>query len=183
MDFQFGVTAIPDINKDGVEDVVVGSRDNYLYCIAGNGDSLIFQNQFSDWLYSVNVVPSIDGNYTYEILAGTRDGIVASLSGGTDTVTTVENSQQLPTEYVLHQNYPNPFNPSTKIEFKIPDAGLVNLKVYDLLGREVITLVDEDLQAGNYNINYDASGLASGIYFYTLQAGEFISTKKMIYLK
>ncbi|NNL22207.1 MAG: choice-of-anchor D domain-containing protein [Ignavibacteriaceae bacterium] len=183
MDFQFGVTAIPDIDNDGGEDVVVGSRDQYLYCINGKGDSVIFQNQFSDWLYSVNVMASIDGNISYEILAGTRDGVVASLSGGTDTVTTVGTSQEIPTDYVLYQNYPNPFNPNTIIEFRIPLVGLVNLKIYDILGREITTLVNEEMQAGNYKIDFDASTLASGIYFYTLQAGDFVATKKMILLK
>ncbi len=71
----------------------------------------------------------------------------------------------------------------SKIEFKIPEAGLVNLKVYDILGREVITLVNEKMQPGNYTVDFDASTLASGIYFYTLNSSEFISTKKMILLK
>jgi hypothetical protein len=183
MDFQFGVTALPDLDNDGLEDVVVGSRDGFLYCINGKGDSLIFRSQFSDWLYSVNSIPSIDGNNSYEVLAGTRDGIVASLSGGTDTVTTAGTSLEIPTEYTLYQNYPNPFNPGTKIEFKIPTAGLVSLKVYDLLGREVTTLIKEELKPGNYKIDFDASTLASGIYFYTLNAEDFVSTKKMILLK
>ena len=183
MDYQFGVTAVPDLDYDGLEDVVVGSRDEYLYCINGKGDSLIFRNQFSDWLYSVNVMPSIDGNNSYEILAGTRDGVVASLSGGTDVITYIETVEEIPADFALLQNYPNPFNPSTKIEFKIPAAGLVSIKVYDLLGREVITLITDDLQPGNYTIDFDASTLASGIYFYTLNTGEFNSTKKMILLK
>ncbi len=183
MDYQFGVTAVPDLDNDGLEDVVVGSRNEYLYCINGKGDSLIFRNQFSDWLYSVNVMPSIDGNNSYEILAGTRDGVVASLSGGTDVITYIETVEEIPADFALLQNYPNPFNPSTKIEFKIPAAGLVNIKVYDLLGREVITLINDELQPGNYTIDFDASTLASGIYFYKLNTGEFNSTKKMILLK
>jgi hypothetical protein len=85
--------------------------------------------------------------------------------------------------FAIEQNYPNPFNPSTKIEFSIPTAGLVNLQVFDLLGREVTTLINEDMQPGKYAIDFDASDLASGIYFYTLRAREFISTKKMILLK
>jgi hypothetical protein len=183
MDFQFGVAAVPDIDDDGGEDVIVGSRDNNFYCINGKGDSLIFKHQFSDWLYSVNVMPSIDGNYSYELLAGTRDGKVACFSGGVDNITSTDLSEVVPTEFLLHQNYPNPFNPSTKIEFKIPEAGLVNLKVYDILGREVITLLNEEMQPGNYKVDFDASTLASGIYFYTLNSREFISTKKMILLK
>jgi hypothetical protein len=126
---------------------------------------------------------SIDGNYSYEVLAGTRDGMVASLSGGTDVITNSETVEEIPTEFALLQNYPNPFNPGTKIEFKISKAVLVNLKVYDLLGREVTTLLKEEMLPGNYTIDFDASTLASGIYFYTLNAGDFVSTKKMILLK
>jgi len=162
-----------------------------LYCINGKGDSLIFQNQFSDWLYSVNVMPSIDGNNSFEILAGTRDGIVASLSGGKDNITAAEDAEHVPTDFALLQNYPNPFNPSTKIEFRTPKAGFVTLKVYDILGREVSILINEELNPGNYKVDFNSSGLSSGIYFYTLQVGDpsassgqnFISTKKMILLK
>jgi hypothetical protein len=125
----------------------------------------------------------VDGNYSYEALAGTRDSKVACLSGGSDFGTNTEITNEVPTDYSLSQNYPNPFNPSTKIEFKIPQAGFVNLKIYDLLGREVKTLLNEEMQAGNYTIDFNASTLSSGIYFYTLNAGEFISTKKMILLK
>lgn len=89
----------------------------------------------------------------------------------------------LPDKFKLEQNYPNPFNPSTKIKWQSPVSGHQTLKVYDVLGNEVATLVNEYREAGNYEINYDASALASGIYLYKLQAGSFISTKKMIYLK
>ncbi len=185
MDYQFGVASIPDIDDDGYQDVIVGSRDQFLYCINGKGDSLIFKNQFSDWLYSVNRMPSIDGNYSYEVLAGTRDGIVAVLSGGIDLVVDAGSGEtnEIPVHYSLLQNYPNPFNPSTKIEFKIPASGLVTLKVYDLLGREVTTLINDKLEPGNYTVNFEAVNLSSGIYFYTLTAGDFVSSKKMILLK
>jgi outer membrane protein assembly factor BamB len=183
MQFQFGVAAVPDLDDDGFEDVVVGCQDQSLYCINGKGDSLIFRNQFTDRVYAVNVMPSIDGNYSYEVLSGTRDSKVICLSGGADVITSSETTEEIPTEFVLLQNYPNPFNPSTKIEFKIPVAGLANLKVYDLLGREVTTLLNKVLQPGNYAIDFDASTLSSGIYFYALRAGTFISTKKMILLK
>lgn len=88
-----------------------------------------------------------------------------------------------PTEYTLSQNYPNPFNPSTKITYSIPERSNVSLKVFDLLGSEVAELVNEEIEAGNYKINFDASSFVSGIYFYKLQAGSFVETKKMILLK
>jgi len=87
------------------------------------------------------------------------------------------------TEYALDQNYPNPFNPSTKISWQSPVASHQTLKVYDILGNEVATLVDEFREAGKYEMNFDASRLASGVYIYKLQAGEFVSSKKMLLLK
>ena len=89
----------------------------------------------------------------------------------------------LPKEYNLAQNYPNPFNPLTKIRFGIPQAGFVTLKVYDVLGNEVATLVNEEKPAGSYEVEFDATLLTSGVYFYKLQAGSFVETKKMILLR
>ncbi|MBK9096686.1 MAG: T9SS type A sorting domain-containing protein [bacterium] len=88
-----------------------------------------------------------------------------------------------PNKYLLLQNYPNPFNPLTNIKFQIADYGLVTLKVYDILGRETSTLMNEELPAGNYQINFNASHLATGVYFYQLRAGNYTETKKMILIK
>jgi len=89
----------------------------------------------------------------------------------------------LPEQFRLEQNYPNPFNPSTKISWQSPVGSWQTLKVYDVLGNEVSTLVDEYKPAGKYEVEFDASPLTSGVYFYQLNAGEFIQTKKMILLK
>ena len=86
-------------------------------------------------------------------------------------------------DYSLSQNYPNPFNPTTNIGFRIINSGFVNLKVYDVLGREVATIVNEEMQAGKYEIEFNSEGLTSGIYFYTLTAGSFTETRKMILMK
>ena len=86
-------------------------------------------------------------------------------------------------EFQLYQNYPNPFNPGTRIQYATNSRQFVSLKVYDMLGNEVATLVDEYKSAGNYEVNFDASKLSSGIYYYQLKAGNFIETKKMIFLK
>jgi hypothetical protein len=88
-----------------------------------------------------------------------------------------------PQTYSLEQNYPNPFNPSTTIRFSIPEQGLVTLKVFNLLGEEVATLINSELTNGNYEVDFSASNFSSGIYFYTLKAANFVSTKKMILLK
>jgi len=88
-----------------------------------------------------------------------------------------------PQTFVLSQNFPNPFNPTTKIKYFIPKTSLVTIKVYDILGKEVTTLVNEEKSPGNYEVEFNGKSLASGIYFYRLQAGGFVETKKMILLK
>ena len=89
----------------------------------------------------------------------------------------------VPMHYSLHQNYPNPFNPSTTISFDLPSRSSVSLKVYDILGKEVSTVVSEELQAGTYTRQWNASGFASGVYFYRLQAGQYNNTMKLLFLK
>ena len=93
------------------------------------------------------------------------------------------NENKPVTSYALAQNYPNPFNPSTTIKFEIPKNGLVTLKIYDILGSEVVTLVNEEKSVGRYELNFNASSLASGVYIYKIQVNDFISSKKMILLK
>ena len=88
-----------------------------------------------------------------------------------------------PTRFSLEQNYPNPFNPSTKIKYAINETGLVQLKVYDILGKEIANLVNENKEAGYYSVEFDASHLPSGVYIYQLQSNSFISSKKMILIK
>ena len=94
-----------------------------------------------------------------------------------------ENQNEIPNEYNLSQNYPNPFNPSTTIKYQIQDISFVTIKVYDVLGNEIATLVNEEKPAGSYEVEFDATQLSSGIYFYRLQANEFTQIKKMILLK
>lgn len=94
-----------------------------------------------------------------------------------------EKENTVPNKFELYQNYPNPFNPTTIIHYEIPNDGLVTLKVYDELGREVKTLVNLYQNKGRYDINFNASNLASGIYFYQLRSGSYISAKKMLLLK
>jgi hypothetical protein len=86
-------------------------------------------------------------------------------------------------EFRLYQNYPNPFNPSTIIKFDIPVNSFVTLKVYDILGNEIETLINEEKMTGSHEVQFDAGGLSSGIYFYTITAGNFRSSKKIILLK
>jgi hypothetical protein len=88
-----------------------------------------------------------------------------------------------PKGYALSANYPNPFNPSTKISFSVPRTGDVSLKVYDMLGKEVTTLVDKEMNAGSYTVDFNASNLASGVYLYRIQSGSFVQTRQMVLLK
>ena len=105
-------------------------------------------------------------------------------AGESSTVVSVEAiGGEVPMEYALQQNYPNPFNPSTIIEFSVPRSNYVTLKVYDTLGEEVATLLSENMTAERYKVKWSASRFASGVYFYLLQAGEFVQTKKLLLLK
>jgi len=105
---------------------------------------------------------------------------VGTLSSITTDVTDISDS---PTEFSLEQNHPNPFNPTTTISYALPKSSYVTLKVYDINGQEVKTLVNKAQNVGYYTATFDASSLSSGLYFYTLQSDDFISTKKMILLK
>ena len=107
----------------------------------------------------------------------------ASLAGWAP-VTDVKNFQNInPTEFKLYQNYPNPFNPTTVINYSLPKAGKVELFVYNLLGQKLVELVNSEKPAGHHTINFDGSNLSSGVYFYSIQAGQFIDVKKMILLE
>lgn len=99
------------------------------------------------------------------------------------TVTGINSNNEIPSEFSLRQNYPNPFNPSTKIEFSLPEDGKVSLRVYDLAGKEVSVVVNSFKLKGNYSIDFDASDLSGGVYFYELKAGSYSETKKMVLIK
>ncbi len=126
--------------------------------------------------WTISIYDAASGN------TGTLEawGIKLFFDSATDIET--EESNYVGT-YELFQNYPNPFNPSTKISWQLPEAGLVTLKIYDVLGREVKTLVNEELATGKHETVFDASRLSSGVYFYQLKIGDFIQTKKMILLR
>jgi hypothetical protein len=100
-----------------------------------------------------------------------------------DAVTGVSEENTIPKSYALYQNYPNPFNPTTTIEFDIPEKTNVKLVVYDILGREVETLVNKEFEPGKYKINFTATNLPSGVYFYTLRTPKFTKTNKMLLIK
>ena len=88
-----------------------------------------------------------------------------------------------PSDYALYQNYPNPFNPETNIRFNLINPGFVSLKVYDILGREVVTLIEENMEAGLHELTFDASSINSGIYLYRIETDNFVESKRMILIK
>ncbi|MCL6097016.1 MAG: T9SS type A sorting domain-containing protein [Bacteroidetes bacterium] len=138
----------------------------------------LWDDQTSSWKA---VTASVDKqNNTVSFSTSTASGFIA-LTGS--AVTSVKTTQTLPTEFSLSQNYPNPFNPSTTISYQLLGNENVSLKVYDVLGNEVATLFSGYQNAGTYKINFDASTLASGVYFYKLQTNSFIQVKKMMLLK
>ncbi len=131
-----------------------------------------------------SVLPSNDGKYVY---AGTNEGEIYRAE---TSITKVEKGGEVPSDFALVQNYPNPFGKKTKaatsstlIEYKIGHPAFVTLKIYDVLGREIKTLVKRNENPGIYKVSFNATNLPSGIYFYRLQAGKFVDVKKMIYLK
>ncbi len=101
-----------------------------------------------------------------------------------DMISGTGNNQNIPFEFNLSQNYPNPFNPSTIINYSVAETSPVTIKVFDVIGNEIAVLVNNELKSpGNYNVNFDASKLASGVYLYQMKAGKYISVKKMSVVK
>ena len=120
-------------------------------------------------------------NYVYTVVMGNINGVYRrSLS---EVIGIKQISQQVPEHFTLSQNYPNPFNPGTNIVFRIANPGLVTLKIFDMDGREVQTLVNKSLQPGSYEATWDASNMPSGVYFYRLKSGSFDQTNKMVLVK
>ena len=158
--------------------VFAGAYSNGVFLTTDNG---------TNW---IDVNDGFGSSRTISCLAVLGDDLFAGFYNGevrrrplSQMITAVEDQNDIPISFNLSQNYPNPFNPSTKINYSIALSSPVILKIYDVLGNEVATLVNEEKPAGSYEVNFNASQLSSGIYFYKLQAGNFISTKKMILLK
>jgi len=125
----------------------------------------------------------VSGDSCYVLYSESGPLNIWSAAGCSGSISSVGNQNQIPASYKLNQNYPNPFNPTTNIQYSIPINGLVKIVVYDILGKEVATLVNEVKTAGVYIVDFDASSLSSGIYFYKITSGNFSNIKKMILIK
>ncbi len=163
---------VTETNNSGFE--IERSEDNQNFSqigfVPGSGTS----TEPRSYNYSDNMISS--GKYYYRLKQIDYDGSF-------EYSNVVEAEIGLPSEFRLEQNYPNPFNPSTIISFQVPNSSFVNLKVYDALGNEIATLVNEEKSTGSYEVNFRATNLSSGIYLYHLQAGSFVETKKMLLMK
>ncbi len=171
----------------GSSTTFVETPRNYLAALSlnDNGSVTGWDPEPNSYVYALSTFGSnvyVGGDFSS--IAGTYHSSVAGLTSSY-TITGVRKNSgaSLPMIFALNQNYPNPFNPSTIISFQIPASSHVTLKVYDMLGREITTLVDEMQTAGSHSITFNASRYASGVYFYRLQAGSYTAAKKLVLLK
>ena len=160
-----------EINNSGFEVQRRAENDfERIGFVRGNGTStLVNHYQFRD-------SDLITGNLIYRLKQ-------IDFSGAENFSNEIIVDIKVPDKFELQQNFPNPFNPSTLIQYQVPENTFVRLKVYDSLGKEISTLVNEQKNAGLYSVNFDAQELSSGVYFYTLYVGDFITMKKMILIK
>ena len=155
------------------------------YDINRRGGILKTTDGGDNWFVDTSNLPAqlnslfIKDNYGWAV--GYNGLILRNTDAG--TVWVKDENNIYPTEFRLEQNYPNPFNPSTKIRYSIPQSSKVVIKLFDILGNEIETLINEEKPAGTYAVEFDAITLPSGVYFYQLRAGNFVETKKMLLLK
>ena len=165
-------TTATELNNLGFDIQRKSSDGNFesLDFVSGKGTTTEVNN------YSFTDTKVDAGNYTYRLMQKDYDGSFAYSNE-------VEVEINLPLEYSLEQNYPNPFNPTTTIVYSIPEDNFVTIKLYDILGNEVITLVNDQKQAGRYEMLYNASNIASGVYYYQITSGSFTQTRKLMLMK
>jgi hypothetical protein len=192
------------VTSDSYQPDIVGVRNQpkhyFAWRVDGSTDSLryIGTNSLGNWPQNISMM---NGQSSISGLTGVKPGFryadndscfaVYSLFGPFDVMAaygcsgpvSVEDEEVVPDIYSLSQNYPNPFNPSTTIKYYVPQSSFVKIKVYNTIGQEIAELVNQELQIGNYEVTFDARNLPSGIYFYRIEAGNFVETKKMILMK
>ena len=170
-----------------------GTLNNNFYILNGNTGAVKFTYSFGSGNtdFAVEKVARLDNINRFQLtgngnetVAGCRDGRIKCFSGGNYLEVGVNNlSTGIPGKYSLEQNYPNPFNPQTKIKFALPKDEFVKISIFDISGRVVANIVNEKLTAGSYEADFNGGNFASGTYFYKIEAGNFVETKKMILVK
>lgn len=187
---------IPELGQGSYKDYRTGDRSfrdtktHGLRYQVGAGTSIVISWNLSNGATGI-LQDIITGNLINEIMRGTGSFTVTNPGAFNKLKVTInysttevqESPLQLLQAFSLAQNYPNPFNPSTAIDFHVPVSSFVTVKVFDVLGKEVATLVNERKSPGAYRVNFNASGLADGVYFYRLQAGQFAQTRKLVLLR
>ncbi|MBP9582503.1 MAG: T9SS type A sorting domain-containing protein [Ignavibacterium sp.] len=181
---QFNVTFKCEL-VNSATNIVVGTFDNVTYdknnvSKYDNPSYLVDCSGIESGNYYLRLFTSVNEDVNLFVSDIQRDDVVLEKS---NLLVRNFKGEGIPTVYDLAQNFPNPFNPSTTIRYQIPQDGIVTLKIYDILGSEVATLVNEQKAAGKYEINFNASNFASGVYIYKIQAGSFNSSKKLMLLK
>lgn len=180
------------ISSDTVYVTEVDTTEDYVYCLcyfdlcasvtglqAGSYNVAVYREiplLYPDTSFYIGSTSFIYGGSGITFLARTYQSDCYNVTKG-------EEGNLLPTEYILYNNFPNPFNPSTTIKYSIPEYTPVKITVYDVLGNDIVTLVNEEKPTGSYKINFNGKRLPSGIYFYRLQAGAFVETKRMMLVK
>jgi hypothetical protein len=164
---------------------IAGTFDNIVYDKNNLDDyeNISYQldcSGISEGNYFFRLVTFVDGNAEYGLVNAVNDAVTVAKRSHNEVLFTGE---KIPVSYDLSQNYPNPFNPVTTINYQLPQTGFVTLKTYDILGKEVATLVNEQKNQGRYSVDFNASHLASGVYIYQLRVNDYVSSKKMILLK
>lgn len=153
------------------------------YTTAPNDDTVSFHFYCRDYNTNTFVHGAGHMRIRAELVNNPSQFIEVDFRANTPQTIGINQISSVIKEFSLNQNYPNPFNPVTNINFSIPTSEFVSLRVYDILGREVKALVSQNLTAGEYEVDFDASGLSSGMYYYSLRAGENVSVKKMVLVK
>jgi hypothetical protein len=148
--------------------------------IKGTGDGSFLTPLYSGTTQDLRAIEALESNYNILFAVG-KNGIMLKTTNGGVGINPI--SSEVPSSYSLSQNYPNPFNPSTNIKYQITNSKLVSLKIFDIMGREVETLINEKQNAGTYEATFNGSNLTSGVYFYRLTTDEFSETKKMLIIK
>lgn len=185
------VVEIPGFNySDHTEYLSLAPAMYEVDILTASSSSLLFSHTLDlsdDNAFAATVIASgfVNSNANnrgdrYELMVVYENGSVMMVEG---VATSIDEPGMTPREFLLNQNYPNPFNPSTEIRFSLPQAEMVTLEVFDMIGRKVATLVNTEMSAGIHQATFDASNLSSGIYLYRLQAGSFVRTEKMMLIK